>query len=182
MPKVEQKQVVINAIKEKLENSSSVVLVDARGLTVLQDTNLRKQLREAGVVYKVFKNSMMSFAFKDTEYEPLQEFLAGPTTIAVSYDDATLAARILSKNLKDMPNLEYKAGVVDGRFYDTAAVKALGEIPPKDELLAKLLGSFKSPLSKFARVIKAIADEQAGQGSATEEQPVEGSVAAEQPV
>ena len=168
MPKIEQKQVVINEIKDKLKNSSSVVLLDARGLTVMQDTKLRKQLREAKVVYKVYKNSMIGFAFNDTEYEPLKEFLVGPTTMAVSYDDATLAARVISKNLKEMPNLEYKAGFVEGRLYDANGVKALGEILPKDELIAKLLGSFKSPIAKFARLIKAIADEKMGPEEAVE--------------
>lgn len=158
MPKVEQKQTVINVIKENLEGASSVVLVDYRGLSVEEDTKLRKDLREANVVYKVFKNSMMNFAFEGTDFDELRQHLAGPSAIAISYEDPTAGPRILNNIAKDFQALEFKAGVVEGAYYDVDGIKQVASIPPRDQLLAKLFGSFKSPISTFARTVKAIAD------------------------
>ncbi len=165
MAKVEQKQVVVNEIKEKLDRASSAVLVNARGLTVAQDTSLRKQLRDAGVDYKVYKNTMMSFAVEGTQFEPLKEHFSGPSTLAICYDDPTTAAAIIKKFMKDAKTLEFKGGVIDGVNYDADGVKAIADIPPKDVLLSKLLGSFQAPIASFARVIKAIADKDAEGGS-----------------
>jgi len=158
LPKVEQKQVVINEIKEKLDKAKSVVLVNARGLTVAEDTKLRKILREAGIEYRVYKNTMMEFAVKDTAFSGLAEYLAGPTTTAFSYEDPTTAASLISKQLKAMPKLQFKAGVVDDVLYDADGIKAVAEIPSKDELLAKLLGSFKAPMASFARLVNAVSE------------------------
>ncbi|NDO47170.1 50S ribosomal protein L10 [Clostridium sp. MD294] len=158
MAKVEQKKVIVDEIKQKLEKASSVVVVNARGLTVEQDTILRKSLREAGVDYKVYKNTMVRFAIKDTQFEGLEPYLEGPSTFAFSYEDATAAAAILSKTAKDVKVLEFKAGVIEGITYDAEGMKAIAEIPSREVLLSKLLGSFKSPISSFARVIKQIAE------------------------
>lgn len=158
MPKVEEKQVVVNEIKDKLLKASSIVLVNARGLTVEQDTLLRKNLREAGVDYKIYKNTMVNFAVEGTQYEDIKPYLAGPTAVAFSYEDATVAARIISKEIKVAPALEFKAGVIDSVVYDAAGVSAIANIPSKEELLSKLLGSFKSPMASFARLINAIAE------------------------
>ena len=158
MPKIEEKQIIINSIKEKLERAASVVLVDARGLTVAQDTALRKKLREAGVDYKVYKNTMMEFAVKDTQFEGLTPYFAGPTTVAISYDEATKAASIINSELKNLKQLTFKAGVVEGVVYDEQGMIAIADIPSREVLLSKLLGSFKSPMSSFARVIKQIAE------------------------
>ncbi|MCL2360892.1 MAG: 50S ribosomal protein L10 [Defluviitaleaceae bacterium] len=172
------KHVVVDEIKEKLSRSKSLVLVNARGLTVEQDTLLRKSLRKAGGIdYKVYKNSMVNLAVKDTEFEGIQEYLAGPTTIAFSYEDATAAAAAINKHLKAMPVLEFKASAMDGNVYDAAKTKLIAEIPSKDVLLSRLLGSLKSPMASFARVINAIAEEK-GSGSAPAEAPV-AEVAAE---
>ena len=160
MPKIEVKQTIINEIKQNMQDAKSAVLVDARGLTVLEDTILRKRFRDAKVCYKVYKNSMMNFAFKDTEFESLCEHLEGPSAIAFSYEEATTAAKIIEKSFKEMPKLEFKAGIIEGEFYDAKGVEAIAKIPSREELLSKLLGSFKSPMSSFARVIKAIAEEQ----------------------
>lgn len=161
MAKVEQKQVVVNEIKEKLAKAASVVVVDARGLTVEEDTQLRKTLREAGVDYKVYKNTMVTLAVKDTEFEGLAQYLEGPSAFAFSYGEATTAAGILDKAAKTLPNLEFKAGVIEGTVYDAAGMKAVAGIPSRDVLLSKLLGSFKSPIASFARVIKQIAEKDA---------------------
>lgn len=158
MAKIEKKQVVVNEIKEKLEKATSVVLVDPRGLTVEQDTVLRKKLREAGVEYKVYKNTMVNFAIQGTQFEGLGEYLAGPSAVAFGYEDATVAASILSEQSKEMKALEFKAGVVEGIVYDSEGIKIVADIPSREVLISKLLGSFKSPMSSFARVIQAIAD------------------------
>ena len=158
MAKVELKQPIVAAIAEDVKDAQSVVIVDYRGLTVAQDTELRKQLREAGIIYKVCKNTMMKRAFEGTEFEGLAQYLEGPSAMAVSKDDATAAARILCKFAKDADKLEVKAGVVEGKVYDEAGVKALSTIPSREELLSKLLGSIQSPIANFARVIKQIAE------------------------
>ena len=184
MAKVELKQPIVAAIAEDVKDAQSVVIVDYRGLTVAQDTELRKQLREAGIIYKVCKNTMMKRAFEGTQFEGLAQYLEGPSAMAVSKDDATAAARILCKFAKDADKLEVKAGVVEGKVYDEAGVKALSTIPSREELLSKLLGSIQSPIANFARVIKQIAenggavaeDAEAAVEAPVEEAPVEAEV------
>jgi len=171
MPKVAEKQVVINEIKEKLEKASSLVLVNARGLTVEQDTILRRKLREGGIDYKVYKNTMVNFAVKDTVFEAVTPHLEGPTALAISYDDATAAARIISKEQKAMPVIEFKAGVIDSTYYDGKGVLAIANIPSREELLSKLLGSFKSPISTFARLVSQIAESKGTNGNTVAESP-----------
>ena len=146
--KVELKQPVVQAIAEDVKDATSVVLVDYRGLTVAEDTEMRKQLREAGVVYKVCKNTMMKRAFEGTDFAALDEHLEGPSAIAISKDDATAPARAL----------ELKAGVVEGTLYDTDALNELAKIPSRDELISKLLGSLQSPITNLARVLNQIAE------------------------
>lgn len=165
MAKIETKQVVVDEIKSKLEGASSITLVDHRGLTVEQDTVLRRKLREANVEYRVYKNTMMRFAVDGTEFEPITKHLAGPSAIAISYEDPTSGPRVISEILKTSPALEFKGGVVEGEYYDDAGMKAIGNIPPRDELLSRLLGSFQSPIASFARVIKQVAEKD---GEATE--------------
>ena len=158
MAKVELKQPIVQAIVDDITGAESVVLVDYRGLTVAQDTELRKQLREAGIIYKVCKNTMMKRAFEGTEFAALEEHLEGPSAIAISKDDATAPARILCKFAKDAKALELKGGVVEGTVYDVAGLAELAKIPSREELLSRLLGSMQSPIANFARVIKQIAE------------------------
>jgi large subunit ribosomal protein L10 len=158
MAKVEIKQPIIDAISEDIKDAKSAVIVDYRGLTVAEDTELRKELREANVSYKVFKNTFMTRAFKDTEFEPLTDVLEGPNALAVSKDDATAPARVLAKFAKTAPNLEIKAGVVEGTFYDADGMKKIAEIPSRDELLSKLLGSLQNPIANLARVLNQLAE------------------------
>lgn len=159
MAKVELKQPIVQEISEQIKDAQSVVLVDYRGLTVEEDTRLRKQLREAGVIYKVYKNTLMNFAFQGTDCESMSSLLDGPNAIAVSKEDATAPARILAKFAKEAPALELKAGVVEGTFYDEAGIKVIANIPSRDELLGKLLGSLQSPIANFARVLNQIAEQ-----------------------
>ena len=158
MAKVELKKPVVEEIPELLNGAATAVVVDYRGLTVAEDTELRKQLREAGVVYKVYKNTMINFAIKDTEFADLAQHLEGPTAIAVCKDDATAAARVLAKFAKTAEALEIKGGVVDGVYYDAAGIGQIASIPSREVLLSKLLGSMQSPVTNFARVIKQIAE------------------------
>ena len=124
MAKVEMKKPIVDEISAALDGAAAAVVVDYRGLTVEQDTQLRKQLREAGVSYKVYKNTFMNFAFKGTDYESLAPVLEGPSAIAISTEDATAPARILAKFAKTAPALEIKAGVVEGTFYDAAGISS----------------------------------------------------------
>ena len=158
MAKVELKQPVIQEISDNIKDAQSVVVVDYRGLTVAEDTQLRRELREAGVTYKVYKNTMMNFAFKDTDFESLSDVLEGPSAIAISKEDATAPARVLAKFAKNAPALEIKAGVVEGTYYDADGMKAIASVPSREELLSKLLGSIQSPIANFARVLKQIAE------------------------
>ena len=179
MAKVELKQPIVQEISENVKDAQSVVVVDYRGLTVDQDTKLRKELREAGVTYKVYKNTMMNFAFKGTDFESLAPVLEGPSAITISKDDATAPARIVAKFAENAPALEIKAGVVEGTFYDAEGMKAIAKIPSRNELLSRLLGSLQSPMANFARVINQIAEKTPA--AATAEAPAEAPAAEEAP-
>ncbi|MDE6168198.1 MAG: 50S ribosomal protein L10, partial [Acetatifactor sp.] len=136
----------------------SVVLVDYRGLTVEQDTQLRRKLREAGVTYKVYKNTFMNFAFKGTDYEGLSQYLEGPSAVAISSDDATAPARVLAEFAKTADKLEIKGGVVEGTVYDAKGMAAIASIPSREALISRLLGSMQSPITNFARVMNQLAE------------------------
>lgn len=158
MAKVELKQPVVDEIKSALDGALGVVIVDYRGLTVEQDTQLRKQLREAGVVYKVYKNTLVKRAIQGTEFEGIADSLEGPNAIAVSKTDATAPARLLANFAKTAEALELKCGVVEGTFYDEKGIQVIATIPSREELLSKFLGSIQSPITNFARVIKQISE------------------------
>lgn len=154
----ELKEAKVAEIKEKLEKSKAVVLTKYQGLTVEEDTALRKILREAGVEYKVYKNTLVTLAAKELGLDGIVEYLEGPVSIAFGYEDVTVGARILNDFAKNHKKLELKAGVVEGEIYDADKIKQLATIPSKEVLIAKLLGSIKSPLSNFAYLLSAIKD------------------------
>ncbi len=184
MAKVELKAPIVAEIAENIKDADSIVVVDYRGLTVEQDTRLRRNLREAGVTYKVYKNTFINFAIKGTEFEGISEYLEGPTAIAISKDDATAPARVIAKFAKEAPILEIKGGVVEGTVYDAKGIAQIAAIPSRDELISKLLGSLQSPITNFARVMNQLA-EKGGAGAceapAKEEAPAE-EAPAEAPV
>ena len=161
MAKIELKQPIVEEISAGIKDAQSVVLVDYRGLTVEEDTELRKQLRAAGVVYKVYKNTMMNFAFKGTDFEGLAPYLNGPSAMAYSTTDATAPARVIAEFAKKAKALEIKAGVVEGNVYDAKGMEAIASIPSRDVLISRLLGSMQSPMANFARVINQIAEKNA---------------------
>ena len=173
MAKVELKQPIVQEISETIKDAQAVVVVDYRGLTVAEDTQLRKQLREAGVTYKVYKNTLVSRAVEGTAFESLRDVLEGPSAFAVSTTDATAPARILAEFAKKAPNLELKAGVVDGTYYDTEGIKTIATIPSKEVLLSKLLGSLQSPVTNLARVLNQIAEKGGAADAAVEAAPAE---------
>ena len=158
MAKVELKKPIVEEINSAVKDAQAVVLVRYQGVTVEQDTALRKELREAGITYKVYKNTMMNFAFAGTQCEELSKHLEGPNAIAISANDATAPARILAKYAKQVKHMELVAGVVEGKYFDVAGVQALADVPSRDILLGRLLGSMQSPVANFARVIKQIAE------------------------
>lgn len=178
MAKVELKQPIVEEISNYIKDAQSVVLVDYRGLTVEQDTKLRKACRENDVVYKVYKNTLMNFAFKGTQFEGLTSYLEGPSAIAISTTDATAPARLMGKFAKEADALEIKGGVVEGIIYDAKGIESVASIPSREELLSRLLGSMQSPVANFARVMQQLADKGgAGECSAkAEEAPAEAPV------
>ncbi|MEQ8154432.1 MAG: 50S ribosomal protein L10 [Clostridiaceae bacterium] len=150
------KEAKVAEIKEKLEKAQSVILADYQGLTVEEDTELRKNLREAGVEYKVYKNSLVTLAAKELGHEGIVQYLEGPVSIAIGYEDVTVPARLLNDFAKGHKKLELKAGLVSGDVYNADQVKQLADIPSKEVLIAKLLGSIKSPLSNLAYLLNAV--------------------------
>ncbi len=160
MANIDAKKSIVDEIKSYMEDAHSIVAVDYRGITVDEDTKLRKELREEGVVYKVYKNTLLKRAFEGTKYEELSKHLDGPTAVAFGISDATAPARIINDNAKGIKELEFKAGVVEGVYYDAEGIKAVAKIPSRDVLISKLLGSLQSPIANFARVVKQIAEKQ----------------------
>lgn len=144
----------VEEIKEKIKDAQSIILVDYRGLDVAQITELREEYRKAGVDYKVYKNTMMRFAFKDSGFEEFNEFLKGPNAVAFGYEDPVQAAKITAEFAKKNEKLEIKAGIVDGKIIGIDLVKDLASLPPKEVLIAQALGGFNAPIQGFANVLQ----------------------------
>lgn len=143
----------IDEIKEKIEKAQSVVLVDYRGLNVSELTELRSKYRDAGVDYKVYKNTMMRFAFKDSDLEDFNEYLKGPSAVAFGYDDPVSAAKVSAEFAKENEKLEIKAGIVDGKVINVEEIRDLAKLPSKEVLVAQALGGFNAPIQGFANVL-----------------------------
>ena len=155
------KQIIIDEIKEKLDGAQAAVVIDYMGITVAEADAMRKKLREANVDYTVYKNTLVKRAIEGTEFAGLAEVLEGPSAFAVSADDATAPARVLNEVIKDFKKMEFKAGVVEGNFCNKEEIQAVADIPGRDVLVAKFLGSIQSPVSKAVRTFQAIADAKA---------------------
>ncbi|MCB2295801.1 50S ribosomal protein L10 [Clostridium algoriphilum] len=153
------KEVKVAEIKEKLAKAQGVVLSQYQGLNVEEDTELRKTLREAGVEYKVYKNTLVILAAKELGIEGIVPHLQGSISLAFGYEDPTVAARVLNEFAKTHKKLELKAAIMQGDILDSAQVNALAAIPPRDVLIAKLLGSFKAPLSNLAYLLNSIKEQ-----------------------
>lgn len=158
----ELKEAKVSEIHEKLETAKSAVLVDYRGLNVEEVTELRNQFREAGVEYHVYKNRLVKLAIKDTPFEGLDEILTGPNALAIGFQEATDPARVAKQFAKGNNKLELKGGIVEGEFYDQEKILQIADIPSRDVLISKLLGSIQSPVSKFARLVSLVAEQKEG--------------------
>ena len=158
------KSQVVAEIVEKLQKSSSTIVVDYKGLTVEEVTELRKKMREAGVEYKVYKNTLVRRAAQEvgiTEFN--DELLVGTNAIAFGYEDPIAPARVIKEFMEDHPKMKLKMGVVEGEFYTEAQIVEFANIPPREVLLAKLLGSLKAPMSNFVYLLDAVIKEKEGQ-------------------
>ncbi|ANS76012.1 50S ribosomal protein L10 [Paenibacillus yonginensis] len=163
---IESKQAAVDAVASKLKSSPTTVIADYRGLNVSQVTELRKQLREAGVEFQVLKNTLVRRATAATELTELDEVLTGPTAIAFGADDAVAPAKILSDFAKKNEALKIKGGVVEGRVVGVDQIKALADLPSREGLLSMLLSVLQAPVRNFALAVKAVADKGEGEASA----------------
>jgi len=155
---LEQKQQLVAELSEKLNAAVTGVVVDYKGTSVADDTQLRKELREAGVNYFVVKNTLLGRAIEGTDLEGMKDVLEGTTAIALSNEDYTAAARILCKFADAHDNFTVKSGFLDGKVVDVATIESLAKLPTKDVLMATVLGAFQAPIAAFARAIQAIVD------------------------
>ena len=159
---LEVKKGVVADIKQKFEKAQSAILVDYRGLNVAEDTELRNQLRKAGVEYAVLKNTMINLAIRDMGLDVMKAHLEGPTAVAFGYEDAVAPAKVLSDFIKAKKKMAIKCGVCDGAYIDEAGVQALANTPSREVLIAKIMGSMMSSVSKFVYALEAIRKKQAG--------------------
>ncbi len=164
---LKQKQELVENLTDKLKNAVAGVVVDYKGITVEDDTKLRRELREAGIEYFVVKNTMLRRAAANVNMSALDSVLEGATALALSKEDHTAAARILSKYAETSKTFTVKAGFLDGEVIDAQKVDELGKIPPKDVMVAITLGTLLAPISGLARVLNAIAEKQ-GEGETAE--------------
>lgn len=160
---IEIKKGVVADIKQKFEKAQTAVLVDYRGLNVAEDTELRNQLRKAGVEYAVLKNTMINLAIQDMGLDDMKAHLEGPTAVAFGYEDAIAPAKILSDFVKKNKKMTIKCGMCDGAYLDEAGVQALANPPSREVLIAKIMGSMMSSVSKFVYALEAIRKQKAGE-------------------
>ncbi|MBR2315427.1 MAG: 50S ribosomal protein L10 [Clostridia bacterium] len=187
---LEQKQQIVADLVERLNSACAGVIVDYRGITVVDDTKLRKELREAGVEYTVVKNTLLKLAIEQTELSGLDAVLEGTTAIATSADDYVAAARILCKYADSNKNFSIKNGFLDNDVIDADKINGLAKLPSREILLANVLGAFNAPIAAFARAVQAIVDkggveateapaEEVAEAPAAEEAPAEAPAAEE---
>jgi large subunit ribosomal protein L10 len=155
----EKKKEVVKEIQEKFANAKSVVLSDYRGLNVAETTELREKFREAGVEYKVYKNNLVKLAVKGTDFEGITADLTGPNAIAFGYEDPVVPAKVIKDFAKEHGNLSLKTGIIEGEYFGSEKMLKIAEIPSKDELIVRFLGSVKSPVNNFVYLLNNIKDE-----------------------
>jgi large subunit ribosomal protein L10 len=162
---IDQKKQVVEEITEKLRNSATTIVVDYRGLNVSEVTELRKQLREAGVEFKVYKNTMIRRATAETDLTGIDEFLTGPTAVAFSNEDVIAPAKVLFKFAKDHKDLEIKTGIIEGQVATVDQINALAELPSREGLLSMLLSVLQAPIRNVALAVKAVAEQKESSAS-----------------
>jgi large subunit ribosomal protein L10 len=153
-----EKKEIVKELKDKLLATKGAVLTNYRGLTVAMDTKMRRKLREAGVEYRVVKNTMTRIAAHDAGIDGLDKYLEGPTAIALSETDPVVPAKVLADFIREnkLQALEIKAGLVEGKVVDANGVKALASLPPREVLIAQLLGTMQAPIAGFVRVLGGV--------------------------
>jgi large subunit ribosomal protein L10 len=163
---IAKKQAIVDETVEKFNNAASAVIVSSRGLTVEQDTNLRKNLREAGVELKVIKNSILKRAAEKAGLEGLDEVFAGPTAVAFSNEDVVAPAKIIAEFAKEADKLEIKGGIIEGKVSSVEEIKALASLPSRDGLLSMLLSVLQAPVRNVAYAVNAVVESKEGEGEA----------------
>ena len=158
---IKTKSAIVDEIKAKLEGAESVVVIDYIGTTVEQATAMRAKLREADVDYTIYKNTMIARAVEGTAFEGIKDSLEGPSALAISKSDAVAPARVINSAIKEYGKMAFKAGYVEGILYDAEGLTQIANIPSRDELIAKFMGSIQSPVGKFVRTLAAIAEAKA---------------------
>jgi large subunit ribosomal protein L10 len=162
---LENKKAIVEEIKTKFETAQSAVVVDYRGLTVEEVTELRNKFREANVEYKVYKNNLVKIAIKGTEFEGLSVDLTGPNAIAFGIEDAVAPAKIVKDFAKTNDKLELKSGVVERVYYDNAMIMEIANLPSKEELIGRFMGSIKAPVSNFAYFLSNLMEKKEEEGA-----------------
>ena len=173
---LKSKKAVVAEIKDKFERAQSAVVIDYMGINVDEANNLRKQLRDNNVDYIVYKNTLVQKPVEGTEYEEIAKVLSGPSVFAFSYEDATAPARELKKFMKQANKMSFKAGLVEGKYFDADGIESIASLPSREELIAKFMGSISSPIQKFAFLMKAVAEKMEAEGpaaAAPAEEPAE---------
>lgn len=159
---IEIKQQKADVITEQLKNSVSTIIVDYRGLTVAQVTELRKQLREAGVEFKVYKNTLVRRSAEAAGIEGIEEFLTGPNAIAFSNEEVVAPAKIIADFAKENEKLEIKAGIIEGKVTSAEDIKAIASLPSKEGLISMVLSVLQAPIRNFAYAVKAVGEQKEG--------------------
>lgn len=183
------KKAVVAEIRDKFDRAQSAVVIDYMGINVDEANSLRKHLRENAVDYSVYKNTLVRKAVEGTEYEEIAQVLSGPSAFAFGYEDATAPARELKKFMKQINKMNFKAGMVEGKYFDAEGIDAIASLPSREELIAKFMGSISSPIQKFAFLMKAVAEKLEEEGTlesapaeeAAPEAPAEAAPAEEAP-
>lgn len=163
---IDVKKEIVSEITDKLQRSVAAVVVDYRGLKVGEVTEFRKQCREQNLEYKVYKNTLTRMAAKNAGMEELIDELVGPNAILFSYEDPVSAAKVANEFAKTHKSMELKVGFVEGVFYDEQRLKEFALIPSREELIAKLLGSLKAPMSNFVYLLQSVIDKKEAEGEA----------------
>ncbi len=154
--KLQAKQAAVADVVDKMKRAQSIIILDYRGLTVAEVSDLRTKFREAGVEYKVIKNNMLKRAADELKIEGMDDYFKGPTAVAFGYEDPVAPAKILCKFVKDAKKTEIKGGILDGKAMNAAGIESLSKLPSKEELIAKMLGSMNAPITNFAMALTAI--------------------------
>lgn len=155
MPDIQAKEQVVKVIEQKINDASLIVFSDYRGLNVEEVTELRDKLRVPGVEFKVLKNTMMRFALKNAGYEEVANQVEGPNAVLFSNEDVVGPAKTIFEFVRQHPNLEVKFGLLEGQTVSPDKIKALADLPPREVLVAQVLGTLQAPITGFVRVLNA---------------------------